>query len=207
MNFDFAVIRRSRWGRGALFVAANLLGALLLYLLVVAPLLGFLGDRASRIADRQATLARYEAVAAQEEAVREFEKQVAESNSRGDLVAGASDGIVNANLQARLKTLAAAAGATVRSIQMLPAKTLGHDTLVGARLEVSGSLEALHTLARALEGEPPLLIIAAATLRAQMSLWNMPFMGAAQTPNAPEPEQSVDAQFDVYGGAQAKERS
>ncbi len=198
MTLTFLHQRRStrRW----VFVTANLLAVICLYLGVLAPIRGLLDEREYDLAQRRLTLARYNSVSGQEEAVQAFARQVADSNARGELIAGASAGIVDANLQARLKSLSEQVNVTVRSIQKLPPKSLRGVTLVGARLDVSGTIAPLHALARALEGETPLLLVTSATLRGQATFWNIaPAEGAA----AAEPD--LEAQFDVYGGALAKD--
>jgi len=192
-------LRRNLHARRALFFGGNLVAMLAVYLLLVAPILGHLADGAEEISQRQTTLARYESVSRQEEAVKAFAKQVAESNARGELITGDSAGIVNANLQARLKALAEEANVTVRSLQMLPPKTLRGSTLVGARLAGAAPIEAMQKLARALEGETPLLFVTAATMRGQTAFW-----GLAQ---AGQPEGALEAQIDVYGGSLMKEHS
>lgn len=198
---NLAALRQNLQARRAIFVAGNLLALLFLYFLLVDPILRFLDDRSEQLQQRRTALARYEFVSAQESSVKAFARQVAESNARGELIAGESAGIVNANLQARLKALAEAAKVTVRSIQMLPAKTLRGATLVGARLDVTAPLEPLHALARALEGETPLLFVTAATLRGQTAFWGIGQIGA------PQSDATLEAQFDVYGGSLSKERS
>jgi general secretion pathway protein M len=160
----------------------------------VEPARRLIADRADSIAERQQTLASYKAVAAHEEQIADYARQVADINARGELFDGDSEGIVSANLQARLKALAEQARVTVRSIQILPKKTFEGVALVGARIDVAGDYNALHALVGALEGEPPLLIITAATLRAQVMLWGV------QT----EGDQILEAQFDVFGGAPQK---
>jgi len=192
-------LRRNLHVRRALFFGGNLVALLVVYLLLVAPILGHLADRAEEISQRRTTLARYEFVSRQEEAVKAFARQVAESNARGELIGGESAGIVNANLQARLKALAEEANVTVRSLQMLPPKTLRGSTLVGARLDVSAPIEAMQKLARALEGETPLLFVTAATMRGQTAFWGLAQVG--------QPEGTLEAQIDVYGGSLMKERS
>jgi hypothetical protein len=193
-----AITRPSRQLRQALFVGANLLLAAIVYFALIAPLRQFLNDRAEAVTQRRATLARYEAIVARESAVQDYARLVTESNARGELLDGASEGIINANLQARLKTLAETAGVTVRSIQILPVKTLRGVTLVGARIDVSGSIEPVHSLVRALEGESPLLLVLTASLRGQSMAWG--FLQA-------ETQNTIEAQFDVYGGAPSRERS
>ncbi|OAI25730.1 general secretion pathway protein GspM [Methylosinus sp. R-45379] len=186
-----------QWSRRALFFGANALAALLIYFIVVEPLRALLAERAEGIVDRRATLARYAAVATQEKAVRLYAQQVAESNAQGELLSGATEGVVDANLQALLKAAADRSGATVNSIRMLPAKTVNGASLVGARLDVSGSIESLHALLRSLENETPLLLVLTASLRRQMPIWG------AQSAN----DGMLAAQFDVFGGASPKERS
>lgn len=183
-------------GRRVAFTGVNLLALLLFYLIFFEPVRLLLADGAAAIAERRQTLARYEAVASHDRQIQAYARQVADINGQGELFDGDSDGVINANLQARLKTIAEQAQVTVRSIQMLPEKPFQGVTLVGARLDVSGSYENIHALARALEGEPPLLIIAAAAIRGQTMLW-----GAA-----PEQNAELEAQFDVFGGAPKKGR-
>jgi general secretion pathway protein M len=177
-------------GRRAIFVGVNLLAFTIFYLLLIEPARRIVADGAEKIAQKQQTLARYEAVASHEEQIQDYARQVADINGQGELFDGDSEGVINANLQARLKSVAEDAKVTVRSIQMLPQKPFHGVTLVGARIDVSGSYENIHTLARALEGAPPLLIIFAATLRGQAMIWG------AQ----PQTDQDLEAQFDVFGG-------
>lgn len=193
------ISRQSREVRQAVFIGANLLFLAILYLALIAPLRQFLNDRAESLTERRATLARYEGIVARESAVQEYARLVEESNARGELLDGASEGVVNANLQARLKSVAENAGVTVRSMQVLPARTLRGVTLVGARLDVSGAIEPVHSLVRALEGDSPLLLVMAASLHGQTMAWGF-LQGQA-------PDQSIEAQFDVYGGAPSRDRS
>ena len=188
------------WSRRFLFVTANLLILFVAYLLFVAPIESLLEERSDALTQRQATLARYKSISSQEAAVRTFANQVAENNAHGELIAGSNPGIIAANLQARLKMLSERTDVSVRSIQMLPPKTVHGVTLVGARLDVSASTEPLHAFARALERETPLLFVIAATLRGQAGFWGMPAGDASKS------EPTIEAQFDVYGGALGKEQ-
>jgi general secretion pathway protein M len=194
---NWNAFRHTRRGRRVLFAGVNLLALLAAYLLFVEPVRRMIADGAQAIADRRQTLARYEAVAAHEEQIQEYARQISEINAQGELFDGDSDGVINANLQARLKAIAEAAQVTVRSIQMLPDKVYQGVTLVGARIDVSGPYENVHALARALEGDPPLLLITSASVRSQTMIW-----GAPQGQQANE----VEAQFDVFGGAPKKGR-
>jgi general secretion pathway protein M len=190
---------RPLWMRRSFFVATHILASLVVYLVVIAPIRDFLDARDGDLAERRTTLARYVAVSEQEAAVQAYARQVAESNARGELIAGATAGIVDANLQAHLKSLAEGAKVSVRSIQMLPPKSLRGATLVGARLNVSGTIQPLNALTRALEGGAPLLLVTAAAIRSQTTFWGM-----AQ-PDALQSEPTLDAEFDIYGGAPVKD--
>lgn len=195
-DMNWKALRASPAGRRAGFIGVNLLALLIAYLIFMEPFRRMIADGAEAIAERRQTLARYEAVAAHEAQIQAYAQQVADINGRGELFDGDSDGVISANLQARLKTVAEETQVTVRSIQMLPERALQGVTLVGARLDVVGSYENIHALARALEGEPPLLIITAASIRGQAMLW-----GAA-----PQQNEELEAQFDVFGGAPKKGR-
>lgn len=188
------------WSRRFLFLTGNLVLVLVVYLLFIAPIESMVEESLDVLTQRQATLARYKSIAGQDAAVRAFANQVAENNAHGELIGGANPGIIAANLQARLKALSERANVSVRSIEMLPPKTLHGVALVGARLDVSAATEPLHALARALEGETPLLFVLAATLRGQAVFWGRP----ADDSNKTDP--TIEAQFDVYGGALGKEQ-
>ncbi|HMK91248.1 MAG TPA: type II secretion system protein GspM [Methylocystis sp.] len=197
---NLSILRQNQPTRRAVFIAGHLLALLLLYFLLVDPIRRLLESRAEELQQRQATLSRYESVAGQEAAVKAFAAQVAESNARGELIAGEGEGLVSANLQARLKALAEAANATVRQIQPLPVKNLRGTSLVGFRLDVNAPIDSMHALARALESETPLLLVTSASIRGQTAFW-----GPAQP--AQPTEASLDAQFDVYGGSLSKDHS
>jgi hypothetical protein len=178
-------------GPSPAFWAVNLALIAAIYSLVVQPLRDAVAAGEDALEDRRATLARYEAVVGQAAAIDDYAKQVAAGNARGEFIPGETDGIVAANLQARLKTAAEEAKVNVRSLQMLPSKTSQSVVLVGARLEVTGSLAAIHALARTIEGGAPLLFIADADLRSQTLFWG----------GSSDKEAEIEAQFDVFGAA------
>ncbi|HEY8127040.1 MAG TPA: type II secretion system protein GspM [Methylocystis sp.] len=194
---NWKAIRRLSAVRRGIFVSVNLLVLALFYLIFIEPVRSFVAEGAEAIAERRQTLARYEAVVSHEEQIQDYARQVADINAGGELIEGDSEGVINANLQARLKLMAEAARVTVKSIQMLPEKEFRGVTLVGARIEAFGSYENVHELARAIESEPPLLIVTAAALRILD-----PLGGAG--PN--QAEQNIDVEFDVFGGASQKGR-
>jgi hypothetical protein len=180
-------------GSKALFLSVNALILLALYFSLVEPIRVLLADREAGLAEHRETLARYEAVTAQGTAISDYARRVAQDNEHGGLLAGDNDGLVAANLQARLKAAADLAQVNVRSLQMLPSKTVDGSILTGARLDVTGPLAAIHALARALEGPVPLLLVTDAALRRESSVWDV----QADT-------DLVSAQFDVFGAAKPR---
>lgn len=178
-------------GPSATFWAVNIALVAALYFMVVEPLRDAVVAGDEGLSERRATLARYEAVVGQAAAIDDYARRVAAGNANGEFIAGDNDGIVAANLQARLKAAADESKVTVRSLQMLPSKSNQDVALVGARLEVAGSLPAIHALARTIEGEAPLLFIADATLRSQATFWG----------NSGDKDAEIEAQFDVFGAA------
>jgi hypothetical protein len=176
---------------GVKFLAANLAIAAALILLVVQPIRQAIEAGDDALAERRATLARQESIASQAVAVENFAKQTSDDNARADFVPGENDVLVEANLQARLKAAAEEARVSVRSLQMLPSKNIRGLTLVGARLEVTGPLDAVHALARGLETDTPLLTIVETDLRSQSQFW-------AATLDRPS---DIEGQFDVFGAA------
>jgi hypothetical protein len=210
------------WRQRLPFLALNIALAALLFAGVVTPVVRYFTDGEESLAERRATLARYEAVAAQEGAVSDYVRQVKVINTHGDLLEGTTAGVVAAALQARLKVMAESSGVTVRSIQALPPKPLNalglesadpttggsaaasndpaHGAgpqLVGARVEVAGSPEAIHNFTRAIWAGPPLLLTTTASISQTMMLWR---------PTGDEQPPEVTAQFEVYGGALAKDQ-
>ncbi|MBM3579046.1 MAG: general secretion pathway protein GspM [Alphaproteobacteria bacterium] len=189
---NWKVLRRLPLVRRGIFVGANLLALVIFYFLFIEPVRRIIAEGAEAVAERRQTLARYEAVVSHEEQIQDYARQVANINASGELIEGDSEGVINANLQARLKSIAEASRVTVKSIQMLPEKEFRGVTLVGARIQATGSYESIHELARAIEGAPPLLIITTAALRVLDPFWGG---GGNQA------EQNIDVEFDVFGGA------
>ncbi len=192
---NWKVLRRLPLVRRGIFVGANLLALVIFYFLFIEPVRRIVAEGAEAVAERRQTLARYEAVVSHEEQIQDYARQVANINASGELIEGDSEGVINANLQARLKSIAEASRVTVKSIQMLPEKEFRGVTLVGARIQATGSYESIHELARAIEGAPPLLIITTAALRVLDPFWGG---GGNQV------EQNIDVEFDVFGGAPQK---
>lgn len=188
-----SLLQRLR-GSPAPFLAINALLLAVLWFGMIAPIAGALADGETGLAERRETLARYRAVTAQARQIADYAKRVENENERGELLAGDNDGLVAANLQSKLKAAADEARVNVRSLQMLPSKTLEGSALNGARLDVTGPLPAMHALARALEAAMPLLLITGVDLQRESSVWGAPEDGNAV----------IAAQFDVFGAAKPR---
>jgi hypothetical protein len=107
---------------------------------------------------------------------------------------GPNEGVAVANLQARLRIFAQTHGTVLRSIQGLPARSEGATRFIGARLDVSGTIQSVHRLVFAIEDSRPYLFVSNATLRMQQRAIN---------PNAPASEPVIDAQLEVLGAFRA----
>jgi general secretion pathway protein M len=202
MMAQLATAWRDRpWLRRSAFVAGNVAAALVLAVLLVMPVQAFFADRDARMASRRMLLARFDAIAAQqtwvEAAVHEANAQV----DHGEFLAGTNEGVIVADLQTRLKAVADAAGARLRSVQSLPPKTHEEVRYVGARLDVYGPLAAIQRTLHAVETGKPYLFVDAAVIRAA------PPVNMQGLPNATAQEPVIDAQFDVFGAVQLKGRA
>lgn len=203
------------WLRRLPFIAFNLVAVGLAFALL-SPFLSWAFSDRTGLDDRGQTLARYLAIAAQEKAVGDLARRVDEANANGDLIEGASAGVVTAVLQSRLKTLGDAAGVSIQSIQALPLKSIGApgresarggdlasskasvsaQQLFGARIAFSGTLPATQSLIQSIESGTPLMLITSATLSKIVD-------PAAESPSH---DPLIQAELDVYGGGLVKDR-
>jgi len=177
-----------RRARIALFAGCNLAIALALWSAVVGPALNRLASQNARIRSDELILANLRAIAASAPRVAEFASRLAKQAAGGEFLSGANEGVVDAALQARLKSLADRAHARVRSLQSLTQRTLEGQTYSGARIELSGAPKAVLATVYHIENSHPLLFVTAAIVRAKNS-------GRRSPGEAPK----LEAQFDVYG--------
>jgi hypothetical protein len=180
-----------------MFLAINLAIGLALYCVVIAPIFAFFSDREAFIAEQRALLARLTAIARQGPKVQEAARETAEQAKRGELLMGPNEGVINADLQTRLKTMAEQAGGRLRSIQSIPPRTIEQVRLVGSRIEVFGSLRAIQRTVHAIENGLPYLFVADAVIRPSRPL----------NSQATREEPVIDARLDVFGAVQVEDRS
>jgi general secretion pathway protein M len=199
MMTQLATLWRERpWLRRLAFVDGNFAVALMIVAFLVMPVQAFFAERRAQIADQRALLARFAAIAAQQPraqaAAQEAEAQV------GEFLVGTNEGVIVADLQTRLKAMAEAAGARLRSVQSLPPKTRDEVRYVGARLDVFGPLAAIQRTLHAVESGNPYLFVDAAVVRAA------PSVNPAALANAAAQEPVIDAQLDIFGPVHLKGR-
>jgi general secretion pathway protein M len=180
--------RESRWLRSLLFAGGNLAAALGLATLVVMPIYAGFAARDEQIAGQRATLARFLAIAAQEAAVQTAGK-VHPAVGAGDFLSGKNEGVINADLQTRLKAVVEQAGARLRSVRVLPGQSIDQVRYIGSRIDIYGSLPAIHRAIYAVEAAKPHLFVTSAVLKAA---------SPTGKPGTLE-EPVIEAQLEVFG--------
>jgi len=180
------------WIRRVAFLGLNVAACLAVFLLIVRPIRAVFLDQDAQIAMLSETLARINAIANRNPDVEALARQVDAESDLGEFLAGANEGVANAALQARLKTMTEAAGARVRSIQGLQPRNNGEIKYIGARIDLYGALGAVHKAIYAVESGKPYLFVSTASIRLS------PSVGA----QAAKTEPVIDAQLDVFGAVQ-----
>jgi general secretion pathway protein M len=192
-------VRDRPWLRPAIFVAGNGAAALVFAFFLALPVHDFFAERDASIGSQRALLARLSAIAAEETRVAAAAHDADAQVDQGEFLIGTNEGVIVADLQTRLKNVAEAAGARLRSVQSLPAKTREEVHYVGARLDVYGPVAAIQRTLHAVETGKPYLFVDAAVIRAA------PPVNAG--PNAAAQEPVIDAQLDVFGAVHVKGRA
>lgn len=147
-------------GRAGQALAAGLalFALLLVWLGVVAPVLDFYATRQEEIAQSAARIARQNALIASLPALREA-AQSAGAKPSTSVLSGATDAIAGAALQEQVQGMAAAASATLTSIETLPADQHGNYRRIGVRVQMSATLPVIVALMRAVEEAEPAMVI------------------------------------------------
>jgi general secretion pathway protein M len=146
----------------ALALTLTVLAAL--WLGCVQPLLAWHATRADALAQRDALLQRMTMLVA---TLPELQREASgEHAATSALLAGASDAIAGATLQTTVQGMAATAGATLRSLETLPAEPRGQYHRIALRVSTEVSWPVLVTLLRAIEQGPPRMLVDNLQLRA-----------------------------------------
>lgn len=86
-------------------------------------------------------------------------KEPAATNASQEFLAGATEPVIQAELQNKLNSLAGTAGATVVSVGGLPTLEKNKVKYVGVRASLQGRLTAIHAILLQLEVEKPYIIV------------------------------------------------
>ncbi|MEZ2224266.1 type II secretion system protein GspM [Rhizobium sp. RCC_161_2] len=86
-------------------------------------------------------------------------KEPAAANASQEFLAGATEPVIQAELQNKLNSLAGTAGATVVSVGGLPTLEKNKVKYVGVRASLQGRLTAIHAILLQLEAEKPYIIV------------------------------------------------
>jgi len=187
--------QESFWLRRAVFVGANAAGALVVALLIL-PVCSFFADRNGHIAEQQSALARLQGIIGREALIEEIERETDAQVQAGEFLRGPNEGVISADLQTRLKSIAQSAGAQLRSVQALPPNTREGTRYIGSRMALSGTIQTVHRAIQEVEGGKPYLFVTAAAIKSSPMV----------NPQAPATEPVIDAELDIFGAVQADGR-
>jgi hypothetical protein len=177
----------SAWLRRLAFVAGNLAAGLVILFACVLPMRDLFAERDRQIIEQRTTLARFRAVADQDTIVQAAAGKSAAS--QGEFLIGKTEGVISADLQTRLKAMAEAAGAKLRSVRSVAAHSDEQTKYVGSRVELFGSLAAIQRVIYAIESAKPYLFVKSAAVRLSPPAGQM---GVSKEP-------LIEAQLDVFG--------
>jgi general secretion pathway protein M len=162
------------WPGRLLAVAILLMAALVIWLGVVSPLVGFYQDRGQELAQRRALAERMTAIHAL------LPRLKAEAAKRADpagppslLLDGGSDALAAAGLQERLTKAATATGIVLLSAEGAPVVNVGAVRRIGLKINASGKFASLvGFLERIDQSTPPLLVD-------ELQIQGLPYQGGA----------------------------
>ncbi len=180
--------------RHGAFILANVAAVIGLWVAVIWPIQDFFASREAQLSERRAAFARFQAIAAQRSTVERLAAQSAADARRAEFLRGTNDGVAAANLQTMLKGMVAPTGARLRSIGALPAKPMEDMKLIGAQLEMTGTIKAIYQTVRTIETAKPFLFIVGAQLKPTQRV------KVSFASNRAEP--TIDAELDVVGALQ-----
>jgi hypothetical protein len=175
------------WVRSLGFLGVHFAAVLLIAVFVITPVRELLASRDVQIASQCAMLGRLGALAAQESEVEAAAKQGLPET--GEYLAGANEGVINADLQTRLKGMVETTGGRLRAVRVLPAQSVEHIRYIGSHVEFQGALPAVHRAIAAMEAAKPYLFVRGAVLK--------PAPPVGRPDAAKEP--LIDAELEIFG--------
>uniref|UniRef100_UPI00211DFEFD type II secretion system protein GspM n=1 Tax=Bradyrhizobium sp. SRS-191 TaxID=2962606 RepID=UPI00211DFEFD len=154
----------SRCSGPALFICFNAL-VVLAVVSLVATLFDHLQSLDDAIAQKQQVLVRLETILAREGDVRTASDRIKAQLTEGDFLKGTNEGVIAADLQIRLKSVAERNGARVLTMQGLALPADEVLRYIGAKVALVGTHQQLHKTIHEIETEKPYLFIRNASLK------------------------------------------
>jgi hypothetical protein len=143
-----------------LAVALAVLLIAVLWAGVMAPLMGFYESRSERLREREAVSAHMESLVAMLPALRERAQSAAQQGSSPLLtLEGGSDAVAAATLQNIVQDMASSAGATLASVEIVPADAVRQYRRIGLKFSFGASWPVLIALLQSVDqANLPLLV-------------------------------------------------
>ena len=171
--------------RGRLLaIAVTLAGLLVLWLAVVSPAIGWYAERATRLTEQRRLSVRMADLAATLPALRRAASADAGAAPRVAVLQGSTDAIAGATLQGLVQDMASRAGASLNSLETLPAATRGPYRRIALRISVSAGWPVLVRLLAAVEQARPQMLIDDLRLRGPLLRLIVPAANAAEPVDA-----------------------
>ena len=139
---------------GLLFAAVGMVVALL-----VLPLASYFGELRADIAGQRDLLARLDAFAANKNAASELAGRSQAAMQSGIFLAGETDALRTANLQALITDIAAKNGVRLSSARGLPSREQDGLRFIGVQAELDADMRQLQAIMLACEAQRPYLFI------------------------------------------------
>lgn len=153
---------------------------------IMAPLLAFYEDRSERLREREAVAEHMESLAKMLPALRESAQSAAKQGpSPLFTLEGGSDAVAAADLQNMVQDMALSAGATLASVEIVPADTVGQYRRIGLKLSFSAPWPVLLALLQSVDRASLPILVDDLSIHAQPAV-----PGSGQ--------QILDAGFTIY---------
>lgn len=181
--------------RRMVFLGLHLAAAFAVFMVLFEPARALLQESDTLVEEKLQLLGRHRSVIEDRTRVDDFKLKIEELNNGKELIPGESDGVINANLQAYVRENAEKAKLRVTRLQALPKKEFQYinASLVGSRIIVNGTTDAILSFIKSLETNQPILLI----MGSELSIGPMVWSGGSEM----KPAEEIDAQFDIYGGS------
>jgi general secretion pathway protein M len=141
----------------ALAVAIAVLGAVIFYLVIVSPVLGYYNEQALIVQQRMDMAERFRTLAHELPSLRTTDKKWRDQFGGEILLTGQSDADASATIQSMMKQTVEDAGSKLTTSEILPEKTEGDFRRVGIRIAFSGDLRLISSVLKSMAVSHPVL--------------------------------------------------